>query len=92
LNQDASGNISPRIGERMLITPSGIPFEKQQPEDIASMSVADDAYEWDGPNKPSSEWHFHRAIQQSNEDFGAVIHTHSMSALFVARARPSTFF
>lgn len=78
LNQGTSGNISARYEDRMLITPSGIPYEALEPADIASMSVADNEYEWIGPHIPSSEWHFHRAILQSNEDFGAVFHAHSM--------------
>lgn len=87
LNQGTSGNISARIGDHFLITPSGIPYDSLKPEHIASMSVADNLYEWDGPYKPSSEWHFHRAILQSNKEFGAVIHTHSMYATILSIGR-----
>ena len=77
LNQGTSGNISAAHRGRMLITPSGIPYEKLRPEQVASLSlIADDNY-YEGPCKPSSEWHFHRAILQSNSAYKAVIHTHS---------------
>ncbi|MBX2835778.1 MAG: class II aldolase/adducin family protein [Gammaproteobacteria bacterium] len=87
LNQGTSGNISARVGDQMLITPSGIPYEELEPEHIAAMSVSDDAYEWEGPFKPSSEWHFHRAILQSNANYGAVIHTHSMYSTILSIGR-----
>ena len=44
-------------------------------------------YEWDGPCKPSSEWHFHRAILQANESLNAVVHTHSTFATVLSIAR-----
>lgn len=77
LNQGTSGNISVRFNGAMLITPSGVPYENLKPEHIANMSLENDLYEWEGPFKPSSEWHFHRAILQANPDFSAVVHTHS---------------
>lgn len=87
LNQGTSGNISARYKKSMLITPSGIPYEKLKPKHIARMSLRHDRYEWKGPFKPSSEWHFHRAILQSQPALGAVIHTHSMYASILSIAR-----
>ena len=86
LNQGTSGNISARYGDYMLITPSGIPYDKLSPGDICRMSLKHDRYEWKGPHKPSSEWHFHRAILQSRKDYGAVIHTHSTYATVLSIA------
>lgn len=87
LNQGTSGNISIRYQDTMLITPSGIPYEKLKPVDIAQMSLLNDLHEWDGPHKPSSEWHFHRAILQSDSSYQAVIHTHSMYATTLSIGR-----
>ena len=87
LNQGTSGNISARYGERMLITPSGIPYGTMTPEMIARMAVEDDTGAWEGPCRPSSEWHFHRAILRSNDDFGAVVHTHSTFATVLSMSR-----
>ena len=87
LNQGTSGNISARHGDCMLITPSGIPYETMKPEMIARMAVDDDTDAWEGPRRPSSEWHFHRAILRSNDDFGAVVHTHSTFATVLSMSR-----
>jgi len=86
LNQGTSGNISARYKNSMLITPSGIPYEKLKPADIARMSLKHNRYEWKGPCAPSSEWHFHRAILQSNPAFKAVVHTHSTYATVLSIA------
>ena len=87
LNQGTSGNISARHGDSMLITPSGIPYEAMEPDMIARMVVDDDTGDWEGPCRPSSEWHFHRAILRSNDEFGAVVHTHSTFATVLSMSR-----
>ena len=87
LNQGTSGNISARHDDHMLITPSGVPCEIMTPDMIARVPVVDDTCAWEGPCKPSSEWHFHRAILQSNDHFGAVVHTHSTFATVLSMSR-----
>jgi len=87
LNQGTSGNISAAFEQRMLITPSGISYDDMQPEQIASMPLDSDTAEFSGPCKPSSEWHFHRAILNSNPAHEAVVHTHSTSATVLSIAR-----
>lgn len=87
LNQGTSGNISARHEGAMLITPSGIPYEKLVPEDIAKLSLDNDDTDWDGPYKPSSEWHFHKAILMNKPELDAVVHTHSTFATVVSIAR-----
>ena len=87
LNQGTSGNISARYDDAMIITPSGIPYEQLAPKDLARLSLENNEYEWDGPCKPSSEWHFHRAILQANEGLAAVVHTHSTFATVLSIAR-----
>ncbi|WP_018879104.1 MULTISPECIES: class II aldolase/adducin family protein [unclassified Thioalkalivibrio] len=81
LNQGTSGNISVRLGDGMLITPSGVPYEALRPEDLV---YVDAAGRWDPQCKPSSEWHFHRAILQARPELGAVVHVHSVYASVVA--------
>jgi L-fuculose-phosphate aldolase len=84
INQGTSGNVSVRIGDRFLITPSGIPYEEMTPEQIAVMDV-DGHYR--GPCKPTTEWRLHREIMRARPAAGAVIHTHSMFATTVACLR-----
>lgn len=87
LNQGTSGNISARYKNHMLITPSGIPYEDLQPADIAKMKIDGEGFDWKGPSKPSSEWHFHRSILQAKPELNAIVHTHSMFATILSIAR-----
>lgn len=87
LNQGTSGNISARYKDHMLITPSGIPYEDLKPADIAKMKIDGDDFTWKGPSKPSSEWHFHRAILKTKPDVHAIVHTHSTFSTVVSIAR-----
>ncbi|WP_019626202.1 L-fuculose-phosphate aldolase [Thioalkalivibrio sp. ALJT] len=81
LNQGTSGNVSVRLGDGMLITPSGVPYEALRPEDLV---FVDANGHWEGSLRPSSEWHFHRAILQERRELAAVIHVHSVHASVVA--------
>ncbi|MFK7857989.1 MAG: class II aldolase/adducin family protein [Granulosicoccus sp.] len=87
LNQGTSGNISARYNDHMLITPSGIPYEELKPADIAKMKIEGDDFVWKGPSRPSSEWHFHRAILKAKPDVHAIVHTHSTFSTVVSIAR-----
>ena len=76
INQGLSGNVSARIGDAMLITPSGVAYDALTPKMIARMRLDDDGA-WTGPLNPSSEWRFHRDILNARPDAGAIIHTHA---------------
>ena len=84
LNQGTAGNISVRHGDRMLITPSAIPYEEMEPEMIASLAIDSTDGAWEGPKKPSVEWRFHLDIMRSRPDVGSVVHTHSTYATTLA--------
>lgn len=86
LNRGASGNISLREGEAMLVTPSGIPPHEIAPDMIARMPLAGEG-EYDGPFKPSVEWRFHRDILRHRPEFNAVVHTHAPWCTVLACAR-----
>jgi L-fuculose-phosphate aldolase len=87
LNRGASGNVSARWGEDMLITPSAVAYADLRPEMIARMPLGDDAGAWEGPLKPSSEWRFHRDILRARPEVGAVVHTHAAYSTILAIAR-----
>lgn len=87
INQGTSGNISVRFEDRLLITPSGIPYEALEPKMIASMPIEGDYGAWDGPLKPSSEWRFHLDIVRSRPEVGAVVHAHPPYCTTLAIAR-----
>ena len=81
LNQGSSGNVSHRIVDGLLITPSGMPYHNMKPADIVRMR-------FDGAHKvrqrPSSEWRMHRDILQSRMEANAVVHTHSVHCAALA--------
>ena len=73
LSQGTSGNISVRSGDGFLVTPSGIPAEQLDPDDLVRMDFEGG---YDHPLAPSSEWRFHRDILAARPEFGAVVHAH----------------
>ncbi len=77
INQGTSGNISARVAEGLLITPSGLPYDEMKSADIVLMKK-DGGHV--GRLKPSSEWRFHTSIMATRPEVGAVVHTHSMFA------------
>lgn len=83
LNQGTSGNISVRCQDRMLITPSAVPYDTMTPDDIVSMSLADNA-DCRGPHPPSSEWRFHFDILNARPEINAVVHAHPVYATALA--------
>lgn len=84
LSPGRSGNVSRRFGEGMLITPSGMAYERLASDDI--VLVAADGAVAPGQRKPSSEWRFHLAAYAVRPEIGAVVHTHSMHATVLASA------
>lgn len=87
INQGTSGNISARLGDTMLITPSAIPYEEMRPEEIAAIPLEGKRGTWSGPRKPSTEWRFHLDILRGRPDVGAVVHTHAKFCTVLAIAR-----
>ena len=81
LNQGTSGNISARCGDKILITPTSLPYDEMQPEDIVAMDVDGN---FEGVRKPSSEWRFHHDILTNRLDVNAVMHCHSTHATAMA--------
>lgn len=81
INQGTSGNLSHRAEGGLLITPSGLPYETLEPEDIVELH-------WDGNyrgrHRPSSEWRFHRDILRTRDDVDVVLHNHATYATALA--------
>jgi L-fuculose-phosphate aldolase len=84
INQGTSGNISARLDDNMLITPSGVPYDDMAPRSIARMTLTGEYGSWVGPLDPSSEWRFHLDIMKARPEVGAVVHTHSTYATTLA--------
>jgi len=77
LNRGSTGNLSVRVGEHWLVTPSGVAAQDLTPQSMVHMDFKGEPL---GPGKPSSEWRFHRDVFVSRPDAGAIVHTHSRFA------------
>ena len=86
INQGTSGNISVVFEDRMLISPSAIPYDQLEPEMIASFPL-DGSGEWKGPKRPSTEWRFHLDLLRERPDAQAVVHAHPPYCTTLAIAR-----
>ncbi len=73
------GNVSCRLGGRILITPSGLEYATMCPEDLVLLDVSGHVVEGDRP--PSSEVRLHLAIYKVLSDVRAIVHTHSPQAV-----------
>ncbi|MGQ7848087.1 class II aldolase/adducin family protein [Granulosicoccus sp. 3-233] len=80
INQGTAGNLSIRIDNGFLITPSSLPYDDMQAEDIVEMGF-DGTYVG---RRPSSEWRFHRDILAQRNDINVVLHCHSLYATTLA--------
>ncbi|QCT86435.1 L-fuculose-phosphate aldolase [Escherichia sp. E4742] len=81
LNQGTAGNVSTRFENGMLITPSGIPYERMTENMIV---YVDDNGKYEEGKIPSSEWRFHMAAYQSRPDVSAVVHNHAIHCTAVS--------
>jgi L-fuculose-phosphate aldolase len=85
INVNKAGNVSARCarGKRagFLLTPTGVPYDHLEADDIAF--VGDDGRAT-GRCEPSSEWRFHAAILAARPELHAVVHTHSAHATALA--------
>ena len=81
----SAGNISARTGDgHIAITPSGVHYDRLQPEDIVIVDADGRLIDGRGGLRPSSEFRLHTALLASRPDAGAVVHTHSVYALTFA--------
>lgn len=81
LNKGTSGNVSVRVPDGLLITPTGMEVDEMTPDDMVWM---DDRGNIHGERQPSSEWRFHRDILAARPEVNAVIHSHAMYATTMA--------
>ena len=80
------GNISARVDdEYMVITPSGMDYDRLCPEDMVLVNM--NTLEYEGRLKPSVETPIHAAIFKDRPEMNGIVHTHSNYALVMATAR-----
>ncbi len=81
LNQGASGNVSVRCRDGLLITPSALAYDRCATGDLVWMDLEGRAQ---GQRKPSSEWRMHRDIYCRYPEAAAILHAHCVHCTTLA--------
>ncbi|MFC9127526.1 class II aldolase/adducin family protein [Streptomyces sp. NPDC057099] len=76
-----SGNVSVRVGDTVLVTPSGVPYDRLAPDDVTGVDL--DGRQVLGTLVPTSELPMHLAVHRTT-DARAVVHTHAVHATAVS--------
>ncbi|MFJ8790866.1 class II aldolase/adducin family protein [Streptomyces sp. NPDC102462] len=76
-----SGNVSVRVGDTVLVTPSGVPYDRLTPDDVTGVDL--DGRQVLGTLVPTSELPMHLAVYRAT-DARAVVHTHAVHATAVS--------
>ncbi|MFE7751433.1 class II aldolase/adducin family protein [Streptomyces sp. NPDC057428] len=76
-----SGNVSARVGDIVLVTPSGVPYDRLGPGDAVGVDL--DGRQVLGELVPTSELPLHLAVYRDSSA-GAVVHTHAVHATAVS--------
>ncbi|MET8559538.1 class II aldolase/adducin family protein [Streptomyces flaveolus] len=80
-----SGNVSARVGDLVLVTPSGVPYDRLTPDDITGVDLT--GRQVLGTLVPTSELPMHLAVYRTT-DARAVVHTHAVHATAVSTLVP----
>ena len=87
MSPGTSGNLSARVKNGYLVTPSGSSFATVSPDELVYMG--DDWTHSGGQLPASSEWRLHRDIYRHHGSAQAVVHTHSpMATTLASLGRP----
>ncbi|WUV79433.1 class II aldolase/adducin family protein [Streptomyces sp. NBC_01476] len=76
-----SGNVSARVGDLVLITPSGVPYDRLGPGEVVAVGL--DGRQLRGTLTPSSELPMHLAVYRETPA-RAIVHTHAPHATAVS--------
>ncbi|MBZ6232661.1 class II aldolase/adducin family protein [Streptomyces olivaceus] len=81
-----SGNVSARVGDTVLVTPSGVPYDRLTPDDATGVDLA--GRQVLGTLVPTSELPMHLAVYNADPAARAVVHTHAVHATAVSLLVP----
>lgn len=90
LNTGTAGNVSVRVDDGMMITPSGVTPEHCRAQDMVVLTLDGVAHKdtsAGGSLAPSSEWRFHADMYVDRPEAGAIIHCHAPFATALACQR-----
>ena len=83
LNQGTSGNLSVRIEEGLLVTPSSLPYEQMEVGDLVALDLSGQPLK-EKQRRPSSEWRLHADVLRCRPEAKAVLHCHPIHATALA--------
>ena len=87
LTRGTGGNVSVRRGDRVAMSPSGVPYEEVTADDVPLVDLEGERI--DGDLAPSNETPMHTIVYRERDDVGAIIHTHSpYASTFASLNRP----
>ena len=76
-----SGNMSARVADGLLVTPTNSCLGRLEPDRISKLDEGGKLVSGDTPSK---EWLLHLAVYRARPDAGAVVHLHSPHAVAVS--------
>jgi L-fuculose-phosphate aldolase len=76
-----SGNVSARVGDTVLVTPSGVHYDRLGPRDLCAVDLT--GRQVAGELRPTSELPMHLAVYRATPA-AAVVHTHAVHATAVS--------
>jgi L-fuculose-phosphate aldolase len=76
-----SGNVSARVGDLVLVTPTGVPYDRLGPDDAVVVDLT--GRQLMGELRPTSELPMHLAVYGAT-DARAIVHTHAPHATAVS--------
>ena len=83
LNQGTSGNLSVRIEQGILVTPSSLPYEQMEADDLVALDLSGQPLK-EKQRRPSSEWRLHADVLSCRPEAMAVLHCHPIHATALA--------
>ena len=83
INNGVAGNVSVRLGDDVLVTPSSVSYAELTPADIVRVRP-DGSFDVSNDRRPSSEWRFHADVLAARPDVDAVVHAHPINATALA--------
>jgi L-fuculose-phosphate aldolase len=86
INRGTSGNVSARVPDGMLITPTAVPYEGMARGTVVHMALDGTVHGRPG-GPPSTEWRMHAAIYAARPDLQAIVHAHPVHATALACLR-----
>jgi L-fuculose-phosphate aldolase len=76
-----SGNVSARVGDLVVVTPTGVPYDRLRPQDAVAVDL--DGRQVRGELRPTSELPMHLAVYRGSVA-RAIVHTHAPHATAVS--------